>query len=764
MSAYARVPRLPPQTLSPPPPSHPPAPSGQKNARKNSKWKPLDLSAEDSPQHNPIQQSESSWNPAAPAHAGESGPVNPPAFPNSHRRDQPSQRGQRRRYRGKRMGGVPLNQGDRPQEWNSYVPPHLRKRPTPPSATPPTTQQPSTSTIERADTTTTAANSPTTQQLSTFTTEREHSAPPSANPLKAQQPSTSQTDRALRDEDRVKSSSPLTNKTISGPSQPTENVHPSTVTSAAPPYAPKGPKRGPKTHGRRSNRQSPGVGTTLTPPETPPDHEEAPKRQTGTRRAKVPKGPPRRKAVWPKNRDMKPQSDDDGGYDQDWGQGWNQEGAQGWGASWGERKDDVASDSQGDADYDARKLVDWNGQLMPAPDWQDRGEFKPRHFHSDLDRWNHGVIDLREGDLAVHFDLALTGGAGADVADKVEPAWISYGDIVPHWWLPDRIEGESPQQFWRSNLSSSPGPVDANDLVDSSPWWETYVSKDGLVYVGTMQVPDAFLDRGDPENHESGVISTSALRVSRERKRKQLRAEQIEKKRSTAYAPIHPPPPEAETLKPAANIFLRPATDGDIHAITEIYNLYVRNSVAAKEFGDKTPQQMANHLRSLMNGGLPWIVAVSKGKIRGSTTMSQPVVGFAFIDEYSDRSTMYQYTFELEMFVHPDHRHQGVGKCLMDRMLTLVDPSYTPQGGYDWLLYDDYLSNGCGRVAKVVIFSYSTANDKPGLGELNQVITFLKSFGFRRVGHLVGVGYKHNKSVDLALYQRTTSEPIEAGP
>jgi hypothetical protein len=108
---------------------------------------------------------------------------------------------------------------------------------------------------------------------------------------------------------------------------------------------------------------------------------------------------------------------------------------------------------------------------------------------------------------------------------------------------------------------------------------------------------------------------------------------------------------------------------------------------------------------------------------------------------------MYRFTFELEIFVSQNYLCQGVGKCLMDQMLSLVHPGYIGKGGYEWLCRGDYLKNGCGRVVKVLTVSYPHINesDPAKTGDLQRMTTFLKMFGFRKAGHLHGVGYKNDK-------------------
>lgn len=76
----------------------------------------------------------------------------------------------------------------------------------------------------------------------------------------------------------------------------------------------------------------------------------------------------RKRHLWPKNRDMKPISDDE------------EEGGV-----------ECRSDSNGDPNYDVKKLVDWNGDWIAPPEtWSARHAFTDRHFGAGIEKWING--------------------------------------------------------------------------------------------------------------------------------------------------------------------------------------------------------------------------------------------------------------------------------------------------------------------------------------------------------------------------------------
>ena len=97
------------------------------------------------------------------------------------------------------------------------------------------------------------------------------------------------------------------------------------------------------------------------------------------------------------------------------------------------------------------------------------------------------------------------------------------------------------------------------------------------------------------------------------------------------------------------------------------------------------------------------------------------------------------------MYVHKDYLHQGIGKCLLDRMLHLINPGYESKGGYEWINHENYLKNGASRIVKCVSFSFLHEQGEVGETEMIWMKDFLKHFQFRKAGHIIGYGYKLGK-------------------
>lgn len=106
---------------------------------------------------------------------------------------------------------------------------------------------------------------------------------------------------------------------------------------------------------------------------------------------------------------------------------------------------------------------------------------------------------------------------------------------------------------------------------------------------------------------------------------------------------------------------VRLATAGDAEAIREIYNAEVTGSTVTFDLVPRSLEEqrawVADH-----SGAHPAIVAVDD---------TGQVVGFASLSAYKERPA-YATTVENSVFVHRDHRGEGVGKALLAELVRLA--------------------------------------------------------------------------------------------
>ncbi|KAF2119877.1 hypothetical protein BDV96DRAFT_485917 [Lophiotrema nucula] len=450
------------------------------------------------------------------------------------------------------------------------------------------------------------------------------------------------------------------------------------------------------------------------------------------------KGPRRNpnRTVWAKNRDMRaPPTDDES-----------------------EGGCDLKSHSDGDPDYDIKKLIDWEGNWLPAGDWAGRKHFADRHFGDRIEEWARSIPPAVEASEIIVNEIP-------DFCSDNNSA------LAPIWWIPGKIEGETPRIFWGTFASRAPAPVDEGD-VSGGPWWETYVDKENHL-LGPLEVPDARVDPEDTFNALPGARVNSNEVVARKLRAEKARRDKIMAKRnrpiqdSAGVRPDADQLPLVPPLAPAIYLYLRPVRATDVDQINAIYNHYVAHTVLANEFTNRKHAQMLDRINDIVERGLPWIVAVAKagrtpGKYGGY--VAENIVGFANIDDFCDQGSMYRYTFEMEMYVHPECLGKGVGSCIMDKLLSMVATGYDQRGGYEWRPAENYLKFGSSRVTKVVNVTYphETYEGKARPDELQKFFRFMDRYGFKHNARLRKVGFKYGKVVDVSIYQYETTETIDA--
>ena len=171
---------------------------------------------------------------------------------------------------------------------------------------------------------------------------------------------------------------------------------------------------------------------------------------------------------------------------------------------------------------------------------------------------------------------------------------------------------------------------------------------------------------------------------------------------------------------------------------------------------------MRQRISDITTAGLPYLVAIDRGNRSKLTNqyVNERIVGYIKLEDYCGQSTLFRYTFEMELFVHPGFLNKGIGKCLMDRILEMVDTSYHARGGYQYINDYEYLKAGPSRVIKTILLNVHHENsDEMENGWQSK---FLNTFRFSRSGRLRKVGYKLDKVVDVSTYAHHTKEDIDA--
>ncbi len=163
-----------------------------------------------------------------------------------------------------------------------------------------------------------------------------------------------------------------------------------------------------------------------------------------------------------------------------------------------------------------------------------------------------------------------------------------------------------------------------------------------------------------------------------------------------------------------SDVLLRPFADGDLGRMTEIYNHYVRTSIATFDLEPVTTA-----------GYEPWVRAHTSG-VRHRMWVAEEdgrVVGFAGAGPFRPRPA-YDRTVEVSIYLDPSRTGRGLGRALYGR------------------LFESLSGAGLHRGVAVI------AEPNPASEALH------RAFGFREVGRLTEAGWKFGKPWDVALFER----------
>ncbi|KAH0080212.1 hypothetical protein KCU96_g12583, partial [Aureobasidium melanogenum] len=99
---------------------------------------------------------------------------------------------------------------------------------------------------------------------------------------------------------------------------------------------------------------------------------------------------------------------------------------------------------------------------------------------------------------------------------------------------------------------------------------------------------------------------------------------------------------------------------------------------------------------------------------------------------------------------NPRCRRKGVSKCLIDKLLGLLDQFYAERGGYD---IEEQLGIGTQRLVSRIFINFMNSEHEQ---TREWVVPYLESWGFKQQATTKKVGYKLNQVFDITTFHRET--------
>ncbi|MBS9722268.1 N-acetyltransferase [Tianweitania sp. BSSL-BM11] len=160
---------------------------------------------------------------------------------------------------------------------------------------------------------------------------------------------------------------------------------------------------------------------------------------------------------------------------------------------------------------------------------------------------------------------------------------------------------------------------------------------------------------------------------------------------------------------------IRPATEADLPAITEIYRDAVVNGTATYELEPAPDQnEMLSRFRAITGAEYPYIIAEEEGV----------VLGYAYAGPFRARAA-YRFIVENSVYLAPHAQKRGLGRLLMQALIA------------------DCTERGFRQVVAVI----GDATPSSASVKLHTAM------GFTLCGTMTGSGYKHERWLDTTIMQ-----------
>jgi phosphinothricin acetyltransferase len=167
-------------------------------------------------------------------------------------------------------------------------------------------------------------------------------------------------------------------------------------------------------------------------------------------------------------------------------------------------------------------------------------------------------------------------------------------------------------------------------------------------------------------------------------------------------------------------ITIRAAREGDVPAISDIYNHIILNTTAVYQYEAQSLEMRMAWYVSKLKDDYPVFVADDGGR----------VVGFSSYGPFRAWAA-YKYTVENSIYVAADQRGKGIAKLLMQPLI-------------DTARRQNY---------HAIIAGIDASNDAS--------VGLHRSFGFEEVAHFRQVGYKFGRWLDLKFLELLLDTPAQ---
>ena len=408
-------------------------------------------------------------------------------------------------------------------------------------------------------------------------------------------------------------------------------------------------------------------------------------------------------------------------------------------------------------------IRDFDGNWAPAPPvWEDRTLVK-----MDGNRTGKMIMSWKDCATSCPRKQVQLDSIG-DVSVPTPPVSAppkevfleGQGEICPRDWIIESIDDNGHNAkidfatWWHQPIEFHPRSGLRDFVRDSDecndPFWDRYVSHDHDE-LSPLHILGCALDPNDndmvkvmQQNSRVSQVQASNKQLLMVRKGKEDRKEKLRSQRAKEnYVP------ERNEYSPTVNIFLRPVDIGDAPQLLSIYNYWRTESIYHGECVPATIDDVRERISDAVEAKLPMIVAVDRSARRSRVQRQrqdfQPehILGVVEADDYHGMSSMYRYTVEIECWVRPENLRQGIGRTLMDKLISVLDPDYMSVGGYLFKAKEeDELKYHHGGQRVIEWIYVNIPHDSSDKTKLNWNSKWLQRWDFKPKGYQEDIGRK----------------------
>ncbi|PYH45800.1 GNAT family N-acetyltransferase [Aspergillus saccharolyticus JOP 1030-1] len=337
--------------------------------------------------------------------------------------------------------------------------------------------------------------------------------------------------------------------------------------------------------------------------------------------------------------------------------------------------------------------------------------------------------------------------------DKVDP--VSFNDppydnpysMYANWDYAPPVDADKLQ--WRRSFDAwLQRALDSARLVDINrkPFFSGKALPDGTheMYKPNWSYewtwPDPNDEEGRKYQHETsqGYVDNRLVRIKEDLEvERRLANERL--RADIQFYKRYPKP--GETRK---DLYLRPVDDKDVEQLARIFTHFSERSPMSLDVGAISEEIVRTRIASVKEHRLPFIVAAKYPVPGEDSDASEKVLGFALAVDHDGPFTTGQFTVKLEFYILPREQQHGVGTCLLDKMLSVLDDRYTPKRGYHFRFSPEdgaaYRPGGLRNMARVIVTCSFPWHERD---HYQYIRTWLqRKWGFTEQGHLHGTRIK----------------------